>query len=801
MKTKLILSLLFGLCALFCYSQNSITQSGCLHVENTEDSVWLTRYENDILALEKQDKQVQEFTCDALFLGSSSFRMWRKMAEDFAPLHVVNRGYGGASIRDLLYNYTRIVGKYQPRNIVFYSENDIIGYKTDIGIGESFDLHRLFFEKLLHDYPQARLYILSVKPSGSRKALMPRHKMLNALFEEYAAKTRRVAYLDVATPLLDGQGEIRPELYLDDNLHLNDEGYRIWTNIIKPRLSPPAGYVYKDTFIRGGGPYQLFTRIYLPKGEGPFPVVITRTPYTFNETRGDNIKQGQEYVRRGLGYIQQYCRGKGGSEGVYQPNVYEREDGRALVNWVAAQPWCRSIGLFGVSYTALTGWIVADSLPDKVKGIYLHHYGIDRHLSAYKDGLFRHDILTGWAIDNASEVSHKPSHDPEEPYYDESRFRPHKEMDVKRLGVELPWYRDWISHPDYSDPYWETGVWGQLRGIPSKIKVPMTIVAGLFDHHLEGTLKGYELLSPETKKNSRLILGGWDHFYQYHPDVSPQPHAKDVDVFADQLDWLHKVVAQGVVPEGNVQVYFIGADCWKTYASWPIRRDKDVVYSLSNRKDAGNHHAYQLLKDRINTPHTGSRQLASSSLKFVYNPLRPVMSVGGETLFNSSARRGSKPQPEIGYRDDVLFFLSPPLEEPLTIAGPVRATIYMSSDCDDTCLTYKISEVMPDGRAYNIRTGITTLAYRNNTYGQAQAYTPNEVVELNIETLPVTWQVKPGSRLRVDITSSDFPQYSIHSNYAGLWSEQVRTRKAHQTIYMDEEHNSRISIPVIEWED
>lgn len=806
MKTRYILSLLFYLYASFSYSQSAITQSGSLYIENVEDSLWLTRLEKEILALEEKDKQVHDFTCDALFLGSSSFRMWRTMTEDLAPFNVVNRGYGGASIRDLLYNYDRIVGKYNPRNIMFYSENDIIGYKTDISISETFDLHRIFFEKLLRDYPQAELYILSIKPSGSRKVLLPKHTILNGLFKEYADKTQRVTYLDVATPLLNKQGEIRPELYLKDNLHLNHDGYKIWTGIIKPHLSAPdIGYIYKDTVIRGATGHHLVTRIYLPKGQAPFPVVITRTPYTFGETSGDNIKQGQEYVRRGLGYIQQYCRGRGGSEGVYQPNIYEREDGLALVNWVADQPWCRSIGLFGVSYTALTSWVVADSLPDKVKGIYLHFYGVDRHLSAYKDGLFRHDILTAWAIDNASELKTKPKRDPETPYYEEFLFRPQQKMDTEKLGVELPWYRDWVSHPDYCDSYWDTGVWGTLRSIPPKIKVPMTIVAGLFDHHLEGTLRGFELLSPETQKQSRLILGPWDHFYNVTPEAYHQPHAKDMSLFADQFDWLYKVVAQDVVPEGNVQVYFIGEDRWRTYSSWPIRKDGEVIYRLTNRKETANPHAYQLVResaDALKTIHKPSKSIRksfkSSSLTFIYDPLHPVMSVGGETLFSSSNRRGSKPQPEIGYRDDVLFFLSQPLEVPLTIAGPVKATLYMSSDCDDTCLTYKISEVRPDGTAHNIRTGITTLAYRNDTRGSAQSYTPNEVVELNIETLPVTWQMKPGSRLRIDITSSNFPEYSIHSNFAGLWSEQVQTRKARQTIYMDERYNSRISIPVID---
>lgn len=343
------------------------------------------------------------------------------------------------------------------------------------------------------------------------------------------------------------------------------------------------GYTYSETRVKRGAGDHLVTRIYLSRGKGPWPVVVTRTPYFVErKATGDNLTQGQEYARRGLGFIQQYCRGKGGSEGVFAPNIYEREDGLALVNWVAEQPWCRSIGLFCASYTALTAWFIADFLPDKVKGIYLHHYGVDPHLSAYKNGLFRQDILTGWVIDNASELSNWPHRDQNESYYDEARYMPQKEMDVAMLGVVIPWYRDWITHADYGDPYWQSGIWAQLKSIPPRIKVPMTIVAGLLDHHLEGTLKRYELLAPETKKNSRLILGAWNHFYQITPEVHQSKRAREINLFTDQFDWLYSV------PAGEVKAYYIGADQWQTFDGWPAEPQDSVTFSLTG--DTGNNH-------------------------------------------------------------------------------------------------------------------------------------------------------------------------------------------------------------------
>jgi predicted acyl esterase len=253
-----------------------------------------------------------------------------------------------------------------------------------------------------------------------------------------------------------------------------------------------------------------------------------------------------------------------------------------------------------------------------VKGIYLSHYEVDRYLSVCRDGLFRQDILTGWAIDNATELKTKPPRDPQ-----------------------------------------------------------------------------------ETKKKSRLILGAWNHFFRITPErEEDMHHAKDFNIGKDQFEWLYEVVAQEKVPAGEVRACFIGTGEWKQFDTWPVRPQKEVSYYLTVAENKEFPDAYTL--------------------------------------------SGAKPS------------------------------------------------------VYNIRTGITTLAYRNNRFGPRQTYTPGEIVALNIKTLPVTWQIKPGSRLRIDITSTNFPEYSIHSNYPGVWSEQTQTREANQTIYAGPKYPGNIHIPVIE---
>ena len=555
-----------------------------------------------------------------------------------------------------------------------------------------------------------------------------------------------------------------------------------------PELS--GQYVYFEEMVPSGEDgIRLLTRIYLPEGDGPFPVVVTRTPYVWGS--GDYIDAGREYARRGIGYIQQDCRGKGGSEGFFSPNVNERADGIALYEWLAEQPWCGDIGIFGSSYTALTGWLVGDSIPDKVKGMYLSHYGVDRHISCFRSGLFREDIMSGWAIDNAEEdivkPERKPGQAPGENYYDFYLYRPQVEADVNVLGQKLQYYRDWITHTDYTDPYWNTGVWADLKRIPYVIDVPLTIVAGQFDHHEEGTVLGYERLRPEIKARSRLILGSWNHSFQVTPTHVPTANAMEFDINADQFEWFYSLLVKKEEPRGEVRVYNIEADEWVNFDSWPIETASNRTMYLSS----------ETLGDRWNVLALNTSEPQASSVSYVYDPENPVYAEGGETLFTSFGRRGSLRQSPAGYRDDILSFVSEPLEEDMTIAGNVKVYLKVRTDADDTAFAFTLSEVTPSGEAYNMRTSIATLGYRNGLLNPRVEYRRGSTVVLEIEALPIMWTVKAGNSLRLDIKSSQFPEYAVHSNTAGVWAEQARTVVARQTVFVGGEDGSRVVFPVL----
>lgn len=588
------------------------------------------------------------------------------------------------------------------------------------------------------------------------------------LFDQYAGGTVTIAD-DAATVETDPMFAKRDELRADELM-----------------AKEKYGVIHKTEMVEGEPGYRLVTEIFLPDGEGPWPTVMVRTPYPDNGAQYTAI--GEEYAKRGIAYVYQFCRGKGGSDGTYSPNTYEKVDGTALMNWICEQDWCESLGIQGMSYMAYCAWCLADDLNPKVKCMYVEEYGVDRFISLYKDGLFRQDIMSGWAIDNAEEDIIKPEKDPENPYYEEYCYMPQVEMDVEMLGAKLSWYRDWITNTNYNDDYWNEGVWAQLKEVPAQVDVPITVVAGLYDHHLEGTLLGYERLNDETKAQSRLILGPWNHGYGITPSHVTTDHAGDINVARDTFNWFYSILVNDTVPEANVQVYFVEEDKWMTLDNWPIESDGSETFYFTTESSAENDKALNL---------SSEPQAEEDTITYQYDPQNPVMSVGGETLFTSASKRGSQIQPEIGYRDDVISFLTAPLTEDISIAGKISADLYVSTDVEDTCFTYKVCEVAPDGTTYNIRSGITTLAYRNDSLGDRQTYTPNDIVKITIETLPITWNIKAGNSIRIDITSSNFPEYSIHSNYAGVWAEQTETKIANQTIHLGGDYPSSVTLPTL----
>ena len=185
---------------------------------------------------------------------------------------------------------------------------------------------------------------------------------------------------------------------------------------------------------------------------------------------------------------------------------------------------------------------------------------------------------------------------------------------------------------------------------------------------------------------------------------------------------------------------------------------------------------------------------------YTYDPANPVMSWGAESMLKTREAIGSLQQQKSNYREDVVSFISNPLDEDITILGRIKVHLHVSTDVEDTSFAVKVMNVMKDGTSYNIRTGITTLGYRNGAKKRI-AYTPNDVVGIDIEMWEIAFTLKKGTRLRIDIQPSDFPQYAIHSNLPGIWSEHTEQKIACHRIVFSKEQLSYIELPIIESEE
>ena len=238
-QMKRILLLLFLLVTTFASAQTATPTTlikSVIPFEQRDETSWITRYQRDITNYQKENNRLKDLSCDVLFLGSSSINLWDTIYEDFAPLKLIRRSYGGATLRDMIYNYNTIAKGYTPKSILLYVENDLGNHKEGVNAVKCFDLFRIFIDKLKKDYPNTPLIVVSLKPSQHKADQLKDQLLVNALLEENAT-AQGYTYVDITKVMYDEAGNLRTDIFKEDNLHMNAEGYKLWTAIIKPYLT------------------------------------------------------------------------------------------------------------------------------------------------------------------------------------------------------------------------------------------------------------------------------------------------------------------------------------------------------------------------------------------------------------------------------------------------------------------------------------------------------------------------------------------------------------------------------------
>jgi putative CocE/NonD family hydrolase len=354
-------------------------------------------------------------------------------------------------------------------------------------------------------------------------------------------------------------------------------------------------------------------------------------------------------------------------------------------------------------------------------------------------------------------------------------------------------YRNWLQHPSL-DEFWE-----QVR-IESKyeqLDVAALHIGGWYDIFLEGTLRNFTGMrtrgkSTRARRQQRLVVGPWLHGLfdrvvgevDFGPGVLPDA----VDLGGLHLQWFEHCLNDAPDDGAPVRIFVMGANVWRNENEWPLARAVPTRFYLTS-------------DGRANSLRGNGRLLALPPAReardvFLYDPAYPVPTRGGCTLMPGAQSAGPREQRPVEEREDVLVYTSEPLSEPLEVTGPVVAIIHAATDGQDTDFTAKLVAVAPDGRALNLCDGVIRARYRQS-FTRAELLEPGRVYDYRIQLGSTSYVFAPGFRVRLEVSSSNFPRFNRNLNTGGDFANESAGRPAVQQVFHGGARASCVILPVI----
>lgn len=575
----------------------------------------------------------------------------------------------------------------------------------------------------------------------------------------------------------------------------------------------------------------LDTSIWLPKGPGPFPTVLTRTPYTIDAPTGGFMKK---LIDAGYAIVVQNERGMYLSGGRHNYMANAGNDGYDTLSWIAKQPWSTGkIGTYGCSSTAEDQLaLIAENHPNHAAAIVLGFGAGIGHIGPYAEqgNIYRGGALqllfASWFRDYIG--SSGPGADQKLTFAsnlspeDKTRLSNLYDLKLKAYAstgkvssADMMKFYDYLPAADIvknakgpitdwdqfarltpADPIWKTisfGNEGDTFGVPtiwgvSWYDVSVAENLNLFDYART------HIAANRPKDEQYLIVSPGTHCtYQRQPAKGPVGERDIGDAsydfdkrFIDFFDWKLKGIANGSQSQPHVMTYQMGENRWiagdRPMASSP----HEVSFYLASSNGANS-----VYGDGALVPKPVAGREADS---FFYDPRRPVPTLGGGACcMGEIPAAGAYDQAPIEARNDVLVYSTPPLTNAVAVRGPVKVDLYLSSDVPDTDLTVKLTDVYPDGRSYNLDDTIFRVRYRDG-YGRPQLMQKGKVYKVSIPPMFTGNTFLPGHRIRVQITSSNFPRYDRNLNTGGPNSTESVGRVAHNSILHSAAYPSRISL-------
>jgi len=523
---------------------------------------------------------------------------------------------------------------------------------------------------------------------------------------------------------------------------------------------------------------RLSTNIYRPDAAGKFPVLLMRTPYGKG---GAGNTEAVYFAARGYVVVVQDTRGRYESEGVFDAMQPEALDGYDTQQWVGVQPWCNGkIGTFGGSYVGFTQWMPAPLHCPYLVTMFPVVTFSDLHDVVYQDGAFRLDLFGLWSFEMTLPYTVKL----DSKNQDEIMMSlPLIDQD-KMLGWKIPFLRDWLSHPEH-DRYWDRTSVGEDY---TKITASVYAIGGWYDILLKGTIENYLKMTgpgiaPEIRIKQKLQIGPWVHDEGKRKvgelDFGATAELNETELMLRWFDNQLKGMKNGILEEPPVKIFVMGENKWRYENEWPLARTHYQNYYFHSQGDANSKAGDGFLD--IKLPE------AETTDQYNYNPGDPVRTVGG---------MGPYDQQLVENREDVLVYSSPALTEDIEVTGPVYALVYASSSARNTDFTAKLVDVYPDGRAMRICEGIMRADHRNPN-GPASHIEPDKVYQYMIDLWATSNVFKKGHKIRVEISSSNFPRFDRNLNTGNYFATDTTQVIARQTVYHSNEYPSCIILPVI----
>ena len=557
-----------------------------------------------------------------------------------------------------------------------------------------------------------------------------------------------------------------------------------WTSVFAQQPAAELPFLSeKNVMIPMHDGTQLAANIFRPKEGGPFPVILQRTPYgKMNEQSGE----AKHYCAAGYVVVAQDCRGRGSSKGQWDPFRYDCDDGFDTQEWVGRQPWCNGhIGTSGGSYVGWTQWSAASRGSRFLTCMApVVPFSDSYHEIAYLGGAFQLSLAFGWGA-GVGGLNLGATKLPEA-----FKYLPLKSWD-EQGDKRVTFLRDWIAHPTYDD-YW------RARGVDGRydqVSVPALNIGGWYDIFSKPTFDHvanvrHSSTNHFVRRNQFVVMGPWGHGVGGRKlgDLDFGSGAT-LDVGKLQFQWFEywlKNKETGVQDWPAVRLFVMGENVWRNEAEWPLARTQFTPWYLHSAGKAATRNGDGAL--------SAASPEAEPADQFTYDSANPVPTKGGNNLVGTPA--GPFEQSAVEDRPDVLVFTSAPLEKAVEVTGPVKVLLHAASSARDTDFTAKLVDVHPDGKAYNLCDGIRRARYRESST-QPTLIEPGKTYRYEIDLWVTSNLFQPGHRIRLEISSSNFPRFDRNPNTGHDFGADAELAKARQTVLHDREHPSHVLLPII----